>query len=34
MKAAGIEWMSAIARIQQWWMEEVDEDIDMNVYRT
>jgi len=30
--AASTEWMSAM--IQQWYMEEDDEDIDMDAYRT
>jgi len=30
--AVSIEWV--LAMIQQWWMEEDDEDIDMNAYRT
>jgi len=29
-----IEWMYMAAMIQQWWMEEDDEDIDMDAYRT
>jgi len=32
MKAAGIEWMSAM--IQQWYLEEDCENIDMNEYQT
>jgi len=32
MAASCIGWMSAM--IQQWLMEEDDEDIDMNAYRT